>query len=84
MPKWFAMSPAPVEKGRRTLRWKATSLDGAVLGFVEWYRPWRCYAFFPQPETVFERTCLADLAEWCDQATAERIAARQRERENRK
>ncbi len=81
LPKWFVMSPAPVERGRRTRRWKATSRDGALLGFVEWYRPWRCYAFFPHSDTIFEKTCLRDLADWCEQATSDHLAARRRERE---
>ena len=75
------MSPAPVEKGRRTLRWRVTSVDGALLGFVEWHTPWRCYAFFSAADTLYERTCLRDLADFCDQATRDHLAARRAERE---
>ncbi len=81
MPKWIVMTPMPVDKGRRTLRWRVGSVDGGLLGFVEWHSPWRCYSFFPQAETLYEKTCLRDLADWCEKATADHLAARRRERE---
>jgi hypothetical protein len=74
MPKWFVLSPAPVEKGRRTLVWRVTTLGGGHLGFVEWYSPWRCYAFHPAAETLFEKTCLRDMADFCEKATADHMA----------
>ena len=33
-----------------------------LLGFIKWYGPWRKYAFFPEPKTLFDNKCLTDLA----------------------
>lgn len=35
------------------------------LGEVRWYAQWRQYAFYPAEGTVFEKTCLNDIAEFC-------------------
>jgi hypothetical protein len=81
-PKWITFTPAPTEKERRTLRWRVRSIEGfggQVIGHIEWYARWRCYAFFPAAETVFEKTCLRDLADFCEQATRDRAAARRGE-----
>jgi hypothetical protein len=32
------------------------------LGVVKWSIAWRCYAFFPDPGTFYETTCLNELA----------------------
>lgn len=32
-----------------------------LLGVIKWYSQWRQYAFFPKPETMFEKICLADI-----------------------
>lgn len=37
------------------------------LGEIKWFGQWRCYSFFPTKETVFEKTCLRDIAYFCDQ-----------------
>lgn len=31
------------------------------LGQIKWYGPWRQYCFFPEDETVFNKTCLKDI-----------------------
>jgi len=40
---------------------------GNELGEVRWYGPWRCYAFFPAGGTLFEKDCLRDIADFCEQ-----------------
>lgn len=35
---------------------------GTFLGTIKWYGSFRKYSFFPEPELVFEATCLEDLA----------------------
>lgn len=49
--------------------------DGdVILGTVKWFSRWRRYAFFPSAETVFEPTCLHDIANFCvDQSAAKRM-----------
>lgn len=39
------------------------------LGEVRWFSHWRCYAFFPSPACIFEKTCLRDIAEFCESQT---------------
>lgn len=39
------------------------------LGEIKWHGAWRRYAFFPSPDTLFEPTCLRDLADKCDEET---------------
>ncbi len=31
------------------------------LGIIMWFGKWRQYAFFPEPETVFNKECLNDI-----------------------
>jgi hypothetical protein len=35
--------------------------SGGTLGYIEWYGPWRQYCFFPEGDTVFNRTCLDEI-----------------------
>jgi hypothetical protein len=41
------------------------------LGEVRWWGAWRCFAFFPADGTLFESTCLWDLAAFCAWLTGE-------------
>ena len=36
------------------------------LGFIKWYPPWRKYAFFPVDDTLYEPTCLRDIAKFIE------------------
>lgn len=38
---------------------------GFFLGTVKWYAQWRQYAFYPAEGTVFEKTCLRDIKDFC-------------------
>ena len=46
----------------KTSRWRVEALDGALLGRVAWYGPWRQYTFDPEILTTFNAGCLTDLA----------------------
>lgn len=37
---------------------------GFPLGYIRWFGRWRQYAFFPEPETVFNTECLSDVREF--------------------
>lgn len=37
-----------------------------LLGKIKWFPRWRCYSFFPEPNTVFERTCLTDIVKFVE------------------
>lgn len=53
------------------------------LGQVKWFGRWRCYAFFPNADTVFETTCLEDLSAFCYGETRAHMArAKERRRAN--
>lgn len=53
------------ESGRTSV-WEATVEDGTILGVVSWFGRWRCYAFFPHQKTVFDRSCLREIADFCE------------------
>jgi hypothetical protein len=51
--------------------------DGDLqLGQIRWFGRWRKYAFFPEPGTVFEATCLHDIADECHALMEQRKALR--------
>lgn len=79
--KWIDfVGPVPSESGR-TLVWAivkkgeaqaAARGEAKPLGFIGWYAPWRRYTFQPEPNTVFEPTCLRDVAAFIDLVMADR------------
>lgn len=48
--------------------------DGSSIGTVRWFGRWRCYSFHPDANTVFEKVCLRDIADFCDRKTAEHLS----------
>ena len=61
----------------KTKVWAVNSLrHGDMLGIIKWYGPWRQYAFFPQPETLFNRECMGDICIFIERAMGERRPAR--------
>jgi len=40
------------------------SLDNVLLGTIRWYGAWRKYCFYPEAETLYEETCLSEVAEF--------------------
>ena len=47
------------------------------LGTIRYLSPWRCYVYEPKGNTVYEKDCLRDIADFCDERTrAHRIALR--------
>lgn len=62
-------------KSGKTQIWKVLTKDGdTLLGHVHWYGPWRCYSFFVSSrygefDLVFEKTCLRDIANFCENQT---------------
>ncbi len=61
---------------KRTLVWMVAGRggDGAddfELGYVKWFAPWKTYSFEPHSGTVFEKRCLRDIAQFCEELTKE-------------
>lgn len=46
----------------------------AHLGWIGWYAPWRKYCFFPKGDTVYEKVCLREIANFCERKTSEHKA----------
>ncbi len=57
------------EKGKTQLWFVLTMDQSMVLGNIRWFGRWKKYAFFPNPETVYERTCLREIADFCEYIT---------------
>lgn len=49
-----------------------SSRHGNVLGRISWFGRWRQYAFHPEPDTVWNVACLADVAIVVNRLMAER------------
>lgn len=59
------LTPNPATK-----RWAVMPKDdGAQIGRVQWYGPWRKYCFMPMANTVFEQLCLREIAAFCEEQT---------------
>ena len=58
----------------KTRRFLVTDAGGNPLGDVKWFSAWRRYAFYPGRLTVYEPTCLRDIATFIDGLMAERKA----------
>jgi hypothetical protein len=75
-PKWirFVEKP-PLKSAQKTKRWHVETKGGDEAGFligeIIWDGRWRCYAFAPVENvgTVYEKTCLRDIASFCEQQT---------------
>jgi len=44
---------------------RTNNIQGELLGIVKWFARWRQYGFYPETGTVFEKTCLSDIKEFC-------------------
>lgn len=65
----------PVKKGARTRTFAVVSRhSSASLGDVRWYSHWRQYTFFPAECVVFDRSCLREIADFCEDKTLEHRA----------
>lgn len=63
----FIKYPNP---NKKTQKWRVRAKsDNYFLGEISWFARWYQYSFFPQGNTVFEKTCLRDIAQFCDEQT---------------
>lgn len=73
MAKWIEFEQLPNIPGRKTLRFDVWAKDPRFcLGRICWRNSWRKYAFEPKMETVYETTCLKDIAKFLDKIMADR------------
>ena len=64
------IGPQPSDTGKTSI-WIVYARGGGQIGIIKWFGRWRCYSFFPLTDTVFERSCLRDLADFCEARTFE-------------
>ncbi len=51
-----------LEKKEKTNVYAVVSkMHGNRLGIIKWYVNWRCYAFFPNYDTIWNKDCLSDI-----------------------
>lgn len=73
MPKWIRFDGLGSSKSGKTQIWHVVAIrhkiadteQSLALGKIQWYGPWRKYCFFPFRNTIFEQTCLTDIAQFC-------------------
>jgi len=42
------------------------------LGWIKWAGNFRKYAYFPNPESLYDATCLRDIADFCEELTKDK------------
>lgn len=57
--------------------------SGIVLGSIRWYGSWRQYVFYPEISTLFNKDCLRQIAEKCEEMTKAQLEIAKLRRENR-
>ena len=76
MAKWIDFFEQPPNPNRKTQVWLVANKDNGVrLGEIKWHGAWRGYAFFPDPGTLYEPTCLRDVADFIQQQNQARRSA---------
>ena len=74
-PKYIKFDFRGLSQSGLTKIWEVKTNDDLqeLLGWVKWLGVWRCYAFFPccsvGEEEAFEKRCLRDLADFCEEQT---------------
>lgn len=77
MATWVDFKDVGSSPSGKTRIWQVvTTYDGGgvVLGQIRWHGAWRKYAFFPATGTLYEPTCLRDIAEFIDRQMSQRKA----------
>lgn len=71
--RWIRFALGPKQNPKTSI-WLVIAKDGDMpLGEIRWWGRWRKYAFFPNPETLYENTCLRDIAEFIESAMVHRV-----------
>jgi len=72
-----AIYEGPSKSGKSKVFRLVVHDTGATLGFLKWTGRWRCYAFYPNAETLYEKRCLRDIADFCEEESrAQLVRAR--------
>lgn len=69
---WIRFVPAGLSPSGKTQIWNVVlKYQSVVGGQVRWWGAWRKYAFFPNPNTLYEQDCLRDIARFIEQLSHE-------------
>lgn len=66
-------SPEYEKPGGKTIVWGVRGPKGDMLGTISWMPPWRRYIFDPYG-SVFDATCLREIAQFLDDHKGDRRA----------
>ena len=68
-----------VSDSGKTELWTVFPKDDSTnyLGTVQWFAHWRKYAFYPNPETVYEEVCMNDISTFIKMLTRKHKAQHQ-------
>lgn len=76
--KWIRFTEVEHDHKRKTKQYAVVNKESTtIIGYVKWYGPWRQFAFFPDHNTVYETTCLADIGKFIKQLMLERRLKKQ-------
>ena len=77
--KWirFDLAPEQLQKPKTKVYWVHTKDWTDNLGTIQWYSPWRKYAFFPNEGCVFETQCISDIISFIKDLMEERHIEKQ-------
>ena len=71
--EYFHIIAGKLIAGRKTRNYMLVGKsDGGKLGTVKWYGPWRQYCFYPEPQTIWNTGCLADIQDFLNVLKEER------------
>ena len=65
--KWIYIDCLCSSKSGKTKIYQVMADTGQHLGDIKWYASWRKYAFFPEPNTLYEQDCLRDIANFLEE-----------------
>ena len=75
---WITFNDEGPSPSGKTRIWQVYPKEGIMLplGKISWYALWRKYVFLPYQNTVFEKDCLRDIADFCESKTIEHKTAK--------
>lgn len=68
----------PAKSGLTRTWWVVQTRGDLHLGWIGWWASWRRYAFYPKEKTVYEETCLGEIAAFIVQETERHRALRKK------
>ena len=73
MPEQEYLDFAEIGDTGKTKVWEVLSRSGGYrLGRIKWHGPWRCYTFWPEPNTIWNNGCLTTVQQFIATRMAER------------